>query len=164
MYQVKSSEACSAASLTAGHHRQDHNQQGQTKSWSDQKLLSDIHEEFYNHVDYQMSLGLPFLVRMYWLSFDPDISKLPLQSYKTEDFFPRTYQWYRGGDSTFHEASSRSGYKLVPLEEGQKGYELHLIIPTIYGDRLWVSKKPVFADVNFVPPHLGDLGDEWSVT
>ncbi|CAF9906054.1 MAG: hypothetical protein HETSPECPRED_006038 [Heterodermia speciosa] len=123
---------------------------------SDRKVVHDTHCDFYQYIDYQMSKGLPHLAQMYLLSLKSK-PLYPVQRYCTDSFFTNAFYRRSSGRPDLSGSTPTKGYLLEPLEEGKKGYRLSLTVPSTRGDYLLRVAKPLFADEDFKPTHLGGL-------
>ena len=125
--------------------------------WSDQKVVHDTHCDFYQYINYQMSKGLPHLAKMYRLYLTTERSNYPVQKYWTDSFFTNAFSTHSCGSPALHTPMRSKGYLLEPLGEGEKGYQLSITVPSTHGNYVLRVSKPLFADEEFKPTHLGSL-------
>lgn len=130
--------------------------------WSDRKVVQDTQCDFYQYIHYQMSLGLTHLAEMYRLSLKPKPVVYPVQKYWTDSFFTCAFQetqYRRFGQPDVCLYGLNNAYLLEPLEGGKDGYKLTITVPSTKGHYLLQVAKPLFADEEFKPTHLGRIGD-----
>ena len=127
--------------------------------WSDPIVAYDTYGDFFKYVDYHMSMGVPFLARMYRLSLDPHFFDFPEQTFWTESFFPQAYDKLHGGYAQIRDTCDSQLYLLQPCtcEAESRGYVLYLTVPSTGGEYLVKSSDCLFTDTDFEPPHLGNL-------
>lgn len=116
-------------------------------------VVCDTRHNFHGFVEYQMSLGLPFLVDIYRRSLETTRwQDLPAQKLWTQSFFSRARNRCTYWDTD-------GGFELTPVEEGTKGYRLELVVPSGSGDYKLEFLDPVFTEPDFKPTDMGDLSD-----
>lgn len=125
--------------------------------WSSKKVVWDTHGEFFKYIDYQMSIGLPYIAHMYRMNLANDFSAWEAQNYRTDSFFPQAYDAFGVGHATLRITARNQGFILEPVEEGAKGYHLTITVPTSGDDYFARSKEPIFTDGDFTPLHMGNL-------
>ena len=125
--------------------------------WSSKQVVYDTHGEFFKYIDYQMSIGLPYLGHMYRMSLADDFSAWEAQDYRTDSFFPQAYDAFGMGHATLRITAKNQGFRLEPVEEGAKGYHLTITVPTSGDDYFARSKEPIFTDGDFTPLRMGNL-------
>ena len=127
--------------------------------WSDSIVAYDTYGHFFSYVDYHMSLGVPFLARMYRLSLEPNFSDFPEQTFWTKSFFPQAYDKLHGGYAQIRDKCGDQLYLLDPCtcEAHCKGFVIYLEVPSTGGEHLVKSEDCLFTDTDFEPPHLGNL-------
>lgn len=106
---------------------------------------------FYGFVEYQMSLGLPFLVNIYRRSLEKTRwEDLPVQKLWTQSFLSKAsgIWFFRGTGGSF---------ELTPVEDGKKGYRLELVVRSSSDDYKLDFLDPIFTEADFKPTDMGGL-------
>lgn len=114
-------------------------------------VADTTHNHFYRFVEYQMSLGLPFLVDIYRRSLETTHwEDLPVQKLWTQSFLSKASSiWFFPGTG--------GSFELTPVEDGKKGYRLELVVRSSSDDYKLDFLDPIFTEAEFKPTDMGDL-------
>lgn len=125
--------------------------------WSNKEVVYDTQGEFFKYIDYQMSMGLPYVARMYRKDLASGFTAWEAQHYRTNSFFTEAFNNVGRCYATLRDTAKGLGFMLEPVEEGAKGFHLTMTVPSSVDDYFVRSKEPIFTDGEFTPLYLGNL-------